>query len=158
MTTLSNVIQFKGSNAKISPEQSDLFSFSSRFARRFSIIDVRTVNQERFRSILTRNSVVGVVDLRSYPLFEAPEFNHKSIIDFMRVRDVDYFPLFPLIKRDRARAVRPWAERGRLKIEQGMFLVVFDGVKTQAEQVVDARMRLIRSGRMIELHPRSLAY
>ncbi|MND81534.1 hypothetical protein D3C80_733350 [compost metagenome] len=91
--TAANVVPFRmgGLISTERPEyQADLFKNTESGGRYFCFLDVDVLDQGSLLSVVAKNSVHTVVDLRVLPFFDRPKFNHKSLMSYFRDQRVMY--------------------------------------------------------------------
>ena len=67
-----------------------LFGDESLKLSPYTFVHIGLLDQASFKSLLVRHSVALVFDLRFNPVFEAPDFNHRSLIEYFAKRGIIY--------------------------------------------------------------------
>ncbi len=67
-----------------------LFGYESLPLSPYTFVHVDLLDQSSFKSLLVRHSVQLIFDLRFDPVFEAPNFSHRSIIEYFSNSGIIY--------------------------------------------------------------------
>ena len=166
------ILQFRGISAlEFSRKQKktsdfDLFSHHKRFANKFVFVNIEDLEQQNLYRIIKLNSVKVIVDLRIFPIFQKPEFNHKEISDYFINNNLTYFDFSDLTQSIMSSpSFAPNSYKVKLKrlksllrgMQEGLCLILFDH-HIYDQQILPYVREIIsdQHSRHSELNPRSL--
>jgi hypothetical protein len=155
------IISFPRSSSRGPPppeQEPGLFGIMAEGRGRIAFLDVGSLTEDTLLSVLVRNAVVALIDLRPLPIFRAPRFQHKRVVSFLIHHNIRYVeaalvelnarkdPGIPL-----GSALGPIIQNN---LSLGLTICLFDEGTREKGWLEAVRLATLQS--CTELHPRSL--
>jgi hypothetical protein len=164
------VVRFPGASAAttisdaLEPHrQPNLFGHTDENRGKIVFLDIRWLAEEMLLTLLTRNAVTALVDLRPRPVFDRPRFRHRDVVHYLHERNVLYLEYAMLARgvRDSASQFRHKPEGAEEKISallgRGLTVCVYDEASKTAGWLEEIRYVLRHApDYLAEMHPRAL--
>ena len=166
-----NVVTFPGSVSAAFPArtrardaQSALFGCEAEQRGYIVFLDIEWRKQETFLTLLARNAVRGLVDLRPRPVFDKPRFRHRDVVQYLYERDVIYLEYgllskynSKLVERSRCGLQCEGEEKLNTILGRGLTLCLYDDASRAVGWLDEVRRLLQHSPSFhAEIHPRAL--
>jgi hypothetical protein len=146
--------------------QPTLFHDPAKSFGQVIFIDIANLSQDKLLTILSKNAVTSLIDVRNLPVFRKPRFNHAEIWDYINARKIEYIDLTSAQARreiDEAFIARlvsqPHLVFGRLSkaLERGVTLILYESGAETRQAVSGIRNLLTHNSAFrAELHPSTL--
>ncbi|MNS79258.1 hypothetical protein D3C72_1129070 [compost metagenome] len=158
---MTNIVQLWGD--RISPQyeanalQLDLFGGEVSLSNFVTFLDIDDLDQDIFLSILTKNPVSAVLDIRPRPVFRRPKFVHSEISQHMAVQHIHYFDYAVALGDADDGSIRSIARRINYRRDHGLTLCLYDD-SSRERGWIEAARRTLRRSRLFkaELSPTAL--
>ncbi|HUK10998.1 MAG TPA: hypothetical protein VLX09_24230 [Stellaceae bacterium] len=131
-----------------------------------AFLDITSLKQDDFLAVLSRNPVTAIIDIRSRPVFQKPNFRHTQVADYLLSHRITYLDLTSYSARNlfaeahvSLLASQPHQMLGKVAqiLDSGMTLIICDGADFQSATMHDLRRLLSHHASFkAEIHPRSL--
>jgi hypothetical protein len=132
-----------------------------------AFLDVTILHQESFLTILSRNPVTAIIDIRDVPVFEKPHFRHAEVADYLLRRRIAYLDLTSYSVRNafaeahvNLLASQPHQLIGRIAqiLDSGLTLITHDGSTLRNSLINDLRRLFAHhTSFRAEIHPSALS-
>lgn len=140
------------------PFQLDLFDMDKFLVGKYSFLDVNDCNQDEFFQYITKLRFKLVIDIRIFPSFDRPKYEHSKVLSILERSNVFYFPAVYLKYTNNLYSqIYHHKSVIRAKSEQGPVLLLHEKEKSKEKSL--ERWRIFLEKRMSgskELHPRSI--
>lgn len=159
---MSNIVQLWSGESSprydVDVLQLDLFGGEASLSNFVAFLDIDDLDQDIFLSILAKNPVSAVLDIRPRPVFRQPKFVHAEISRHMAVHHVHYFEYAVALGDPDCGSVHSIARRINYRRGDGLTLCLFDE-SSRERGWIEAARRTLRRSRLFkaELSPGSLA-
>ena len=135
-----------------------LFGYDAGGKGKVVFLSVGDLTEEKLLTVLVRNSVKAVIDLRPRAVFPKPRFRHKRIIEYFHEWNIIYVEYVMLARDGRGKygKERPddYIEEA---LETGLALCLFDEEARAGGRVKEFRQRLVQARNFgVELSSRAL--
>jgi len=125
--TTNNILQFPTSITIDAGKQLDLFDFSFHSLAKYSFIDVNDYNQDEIISKLESCKIRLILDIRKFPTFSKPNYNHKLFLKTLSEKDSAYVPLAYLWEfKMRFSQIKEVRQKIETLSQEGPILLFFD--------------------------------
>jgi hypothetical protein len=156
--TDNNVVgrgRFRLDVANPKSSQAFLISPPEDHVGKFVFVDIERFDEGNFLSLIARNAVSSIVDVRPMPIFDRPRFNHKDVFSFLFLNNVRYIEvaLAPLSVPES----RLTFDADSLGLRSGLTMCIFDHLAKDRGWVDLVRQSFRRSTNFVaEVNPRAL--
>lgn len=146
--------------------QHTLFHDPARSFGHVIFVDIANLSQDKLLTILSKNAVYSLIDVRNLPVFRKPKFDHAALWDYINARKIEYMDLTsPQARREideafiAVLASQPHPIFGRLSraLERGVTLILYEN-GTETRKPISGIRNLLKhhSSFRAELHPSAL--
>lgn len=144
-------------------QQPNLFGHAGENRGKIVFLDICWLAEETLLTLLTRNAVTALIDLRPRPVFDRPRFRHKNVVHYLHERNVLYLEYAMLARgvRDPASHIRYKSQGAEQKIGallgRGLTVCVYDEASKTVGWLEEIRHVLRHApDYLAEMHPRAL--
>jgi hypothetical protein len=144
-------------------QQPTLFHDPAKSFGHVIFVDIANLSQDKLLTLLSKNTVHSLIDVRNLPVFRKPKFNHAEIWDYINARKIEYIDLTSAQARreiDEALiallASQPHPVFGSLSraLERGVTLILHEnGAETRQAMSGIRNLLTHHSSFRAELHP-----
>ena len=112
--------------------QQNLFGHAGDNRGKIVFLDICWLAEETLLTLLTRNAVMALIDLRPRPVFDRPRFRHRKVVHYLHERNVIYLEYAMLARcvRDPASPFGYASEGAEKKISallgRGLTVCIYD--------------------------------
>lgn len=75
------------------PVQLDLFDIDKFLIGKYSFLNIKKCDESELSSYIDRFKFRLILDLRVFPSFDRPKFDHKNVLLKFKEKDILYFPI-----------------------------------------------------------------
>jgi hypothetical protein len=146
--------------------QPTLFHDPAKSFGQVIFVDIANLSQDKLLTILSKNAVYSLIDVRNLPVFRKPNFNHAELWDYINARKIEYIDLTSAQARreiDEAfialLASQPHPVFGKLSraLQRGVTLILYEnGAETWQAMSGIRNLLAHHSSFRAELHPSTL--
>lgn len=86
------IVKFPSNLRPSEPVQMDLFDVDNFLVGKYSFLDVQKSNEKELNKYIDIFKFKLVLDVRIFPSFDRPRFDHKAVLTRFRSKNVLYFP------------------------------------------------------------------
>lgn len=134
----SKVISFPSKIRPAEPVQLDLFSVEDFFVGKYSFLDIKNCDERQLASYLDDFKFRLILDLRIFPSFDRPKFDHKEMLARFRRSGALYFPIvYFTYTNEMIKQLSAHKNSLRDKSKQGPILLIYDDKNSSDEYLFE---------------------
>ena len=89
----SKVVQFRKSDAPKPQDQLDFFDIIDREVIKYKYFNIDEYDQHKIIDIIIRFDFSLAIDMRKFPIFSKPKYDHKEFLSSLKEKGFEYIPL-----------------------------------------------------------------
>lgn len=157
---MSNIVNFPLKIIQPRDIQLDLFDYAERNVGKYNFLDLCDTNQTEVIKVLREFSFQAVLDIRNFPTFERPLYNHREFQNELKSMKILYLPIVYMKKMDAPySSFKMYKAKFRCAIGRGPVLFLYDRVETESLEL-EKWTNLIskRFSQLFEAHPATFSF